>query len=170
MAKFPHSGIAKDVEGRTLYEFALALSEIHDPQEALEFVRDLLSPQEAGMFARRIKIAELLLDGRTYQEVQEAMKVSQTTIARVGEWLKRSGSGYRLVVERLKKKRTTGDKHKEPTEWSKLKRKYPLMFWPERILDEIVASADKKQKARLRKAVREMDKKSDLYKKLNKAP
>ena len=43
------------------------------------------------------------------------------------------------------------------------------MFWPESILEEIVAPADKKQKARLREAVREMDEKSDLYKKLNKA-
>lgn len=168
MAKFSRvSKLSVTEQEHILYEFALALSEIHNSQEALEFIRDLLSEQEAEMLAKRIKIAELLLDGLTYQEVQNAMKTSHTTIARVGEWLRRSGSGYRIVVDRIKKKlKSEPEPNREPSEWSKLKRRYPMMFWPQLVLEEIVASANKRQKKRLQAILQEMDEKSDMYKEL----
>lgn len=168
MAKFPRISLSPQERERILHEFALALSEIHDSQEAAEFIRDLLSQQEIEMLARRVRIAEFLLAGLTYQEIQNRMKVSQTTVARVGEWLKRSGDGYRIIVNRLKKKRGKDTPIKESSEWSKLKRRYPMMFWPQLVLDEIIASANNQQKKRLRGVLQEMDEKSDLYKKLNK--
>lgn len=167
MPKFPRNSLSSQEQERILNEFALALSEIRNSHEALEFIRDLLSQSEAEMLARRIKIAELLLDGHTYQEVQDSLKVSHTTIARVGEWLKRSGNGYRTIVQRLKQKRGEHVPSKEPSEWNKLKHRYPMAFWPQLVIDEIIASANKQQKKRLQSVLHEMDEKSDLYKKLN---
>lgn len=154
-----------------LYEFAVALCEISKPEEALEFIKDMLSEQEAEMLAKRIKIAELLLDGRTYGEIGELLKTGDSTISRVAEWLKLAGDGYRLVITRLKQKRSPQEKGgiKERSDWDKLKRRYPMMFWPQLLLDEIVASASKRHKERLRNTMQELNIKSQLYRQLDKA-
>lgn len=171
MAKYRYpSHLSKEEQERLLYEFALALSEVNSPTEGLNLIKDLLSAQEAEMLAKRLKIAELILDGLTYEAITEELKTSQGTISRVAEWLKYGGEGYRKIVSRLKKKRGS---QKEPpdqwSEWNQLKRRYPLMFWPQLLVDEIVASANKRQKQKIRRTLQSFDQKSALYRKLNRA-
>src|SRR3989344_2872384 len=106
MSKFySKSKLRKEDEQELLLDFCDIVSSIKDSNEAAQFLRDLLSPQEIEMLAKRIKVAELLIDEWSYNRIKDYLKVSDGTIARVNEWLKLTGDGYRLVVERLKKKR-----------------------------------------------------------------
>ena len=174
MAKHHVKLSRKEVE-RIFYQLCLAISRTRNISIASKLLRDMLSYQEAEMLAKRLKIAELALEGETYDYIRNSLKVSSGTIARVQEWLKISGDGYRWAVQKTK-----GDMKKFqrsiPTEsgysgWSEIKRRYPMYFWPELLLEEIVRSANKREKERLRKIVGEMGKmkeKRSLYKKLNK--
>jgi len=120
----------------------------------MRFIKDLLSPQEAEMLAKRIKIAQQLLDGQDYGSIQRMLKVSTGTIARINEWLKYSGDGYRLMIERLKKKnKNSGVRKSTSSPWDDLKRRYPIMFWPQLVLEEFVAETSVKKKEKLRRII-----------------
>lgn len=170
-----HTKLSKKEVERIFYQLCLAISRTKNINIASKLLRDLLSYQEAEMLAKRLKIAELVLEGETYDYIRGSLKVSPGTIARVQEWLKISGDGYRWAVQKTK-----GDMKKFqrsiPTEsgysgWSEIKRRYPIYFWPELLLEEIVKSANKREKERLQKVVGEMEKmkkKKPLFKRLQK--
>ena len=167
MAKY-NSKLSKDEIDKILYQLCLAIAEIKDPNEAAELLRDLLSYKESEMIAKRLKIAELLIKHYTYQDIQEILKVSATTIARVHEWLQISGDGYQKAIARTK------DKVKHPKNidfesWGVLKKKFPSYYWPEILLENIVVNANKKQRAQIKAVINKLDKakeKPAMYKKL----
>jgi TrpR-related protein YerC/YecD len=172
MAKFRHpSRLTKEEQERILFEFGEVLSKINNPTEALGFVKDLLSAQEAEMLAKRVKIAEYLLEGHRYDDIGQALKVSPNTIARVNEWLKYSGDGYRQLLKRLatRQKRSVSTRNRSLSPVADLRRKYPTMFWPQTLLEDVVRLANTRQKKRLRATLDELDKKSALYKRLDTA-
>lgn len=167
-----NSKLSKDETNKLLYKLCVAISETKDPNEAAELLRDLLSYQESEMIAKRLKIAELLTFDRTYGDIEETLKVSATTIARVQEWLQISGEGYQKAIMRTQKKfpeQDSGDI--DFKNWSTLKKKFPAYYWPEILLENIIASANKKQRAQINAVIGKLDKskeKSELYKKLKK--
>jgi TrpR-related protein YerC/YecD len=161
MAKHKTKLSRQEVE-KIFYRFCLAISELPNIQEVASFLRDLLSYQEAEMIAKRLRIAELLLDGDKYEEIMEKIKVSAGTIARVQEWLKMSGSGYRKAVEQVKKKyKDDIGKSKNFGNWSSIKKRYPIYYWPEILLEDIIKSANKKQKDKFKRVVHEMENMKD---------
>ena len=165
MAKFSlNSKLTKKESEDLILRFCQALTQIKKPEEAVKFITDLLSKSEAEMLAKRLKIAELLLEGETYQDIREALKVSHTTVARVSEWLKIQGEGYRLIVERTKK---LAKIEPQKPRLVGMKRLYPQYYWPEILLQEIVYSASKRQKQRLQKILDSLGEKTKLYKQLS---
>lgn len=62
-----------------LYE---ALSDL-SPKETKQLLNDLLTPMEKKMLAKRIQVAKMLLTGRKYHEIERALNVQRTTIARI---------------------------------------------------------------------------------------
>jgi len=169
MAKH-HERLSRKEVGKIFYQLCFAITQTKNTKEAAELLRDLLSYQEAEMIAKRLKIAELILENKTYDEIKEILKVSFGTIARVQEWIKISGDGYKRAAQQNKsnKREDIIDEASE-TNWISVKRKYPSYYWPELLLEEIVRSANKRQKERLEKVVGELEKtkeKKGLYKKL----
>src|SRR3989338_11708090 len=112
-----------------------AIASMNSTREAAQLLVDLLGKQEMEMLAKRLKVAELLLNGETYQNIREALKVSEPTIARVNHWTQQSGEGYRLVLERTRQKRKNLGEAEKPVRLSALKRKYPMYFWPQIMLE-----------------------------------
>ena len=172
MAKFSRiPKLSKQEQEKLLIGFCKALVEIKTPEEAAHFLKDLLSRQEAGMLAKRIEIARLLIDGMTYAQIQSTLKVSEATVARVSSWLATSGEGYRLVVSRVKPEKSERQEFIEelekPVSWKEMKRKYPSYFWPELILEEFVKGARRRQKDRMKKILDKFDEKSEVFEKLN---
>jgi TrpR-related protein YerC/YecD len=167
MAKY--SKISNKEKEELLKEFCEALSVLKNPQEIMNFITDLLTRQEIIMIAKRIKIAKLLVEGKDYRDIENSLKVGPGTIARVGYWLSEGGEGFRLIAERTKRIKPK-ETFREPTmsEWSKLKRRYPMMFWPQLLVEEIVYTMNKRQKEKFRNAIKKLDRKSSLYKQMNK--
>ena len=170
MAKFPRqSKITKDEQDKLLIWLCEAISKLRDSKEAAEFLKDLLSRQEAEMLARRLKTAELLMDGLTYSEIADNLKISSGTIAKIHEWLRLSGSGYRLVLQRIPKNQTIEQENLyKDFSWSNVKRRYPVYFWPQLVLESVISSAKEKDRQKIKIALNKMDKKSKLFKRLNK--
>ena len=152
-----------------LYNLCLAVAEIKDPNEAAEFLRDLLSYQESEMVARRLKIAELLDGNKTYEEISRELRVSSGTIARVQEWMQISGEGYKKAIKRTKGKIDVKDEDLPVKNWHSIKKSFPMYYWPEIVLENIIAESNQKQKKKLQVVIKALEKskeKTDLYRKL----
>lgn len=161
--------LSKEDIAKFFYKLCLAIAEMKSPQEAANFLRDLLSFQEAEMIAKRLKIAQLLTEEKKYEDIRKEVKASYGTIARVQEWMKVSGDGFRLAVSKTKGK-DIEIKYDCPTvEISSLKKRYPMYYWPEIVLENIIKNADYKQKEKLKKVINQMGvmkKKTELYRRL----
>lgn len=160
----------KDIE-KIFYRLCVAMAEMKNPQEAAELLRDLLSYSEVKMIAKRLKIAEMVLAGKTYEDIREELKVGYGKIARVHEWLNLSGNGYRKAVSRMKSK--TGeekDSEFETYHWSILKRKYPMYYWPELLVESLIKNANDRQRKNIESVMKELNKtkiKTALHKRIS---
>lgn len=162
MVKFK-TDLTKSEKEKLFIEFAEALGTLRSPVEMAQFIKDLLSEHEISMLARRLQIAKLLHQGLTYQEIRETLRVGDGTIIRVQTWMQLFGDGYRTVLERTK--HINAENH-EKNSWSALKRKYPLYFWPQLLIEEIIKSANQRQKQRLKTVIDQMKEKTKINKEL----
>lgn len=131
MARFDHRTLTTEL--RTEYEQELidVLSHIERKKDLQDFLFDLLTPSEIVMLARRIKIAKLLLQGKTYQFIRQALGVGFTTIASIDAWLERKFQSYRRTIAPLLEEERRRSKRTLPHEegpFKQLRRKYPLHF------------------------------------------
>ncbi|MBP6930408.1 hypothetical protein KBB60_02285 [Patescibacteria group bacterium] len=166
MAKFRKHELSKKETEDLLLDFAAVLSNIKQPKEAVQLIRDLMSEQEARMFAKRLKIADLLLSGKNYFEISQNLKVSSSTIARVNAWLQASGEGYRLMIKRLKTRRSDKQYHPGVYDFSSIRRRYPAYYWPQALLEAVASSASNRQKQQIIRAMEKMREKDDLFQRL----
>lgn len=67
-----------------------------------KFIEDLFSPEETLDLAQRIKIAKLILDGKTYEEIAAEIPVSTSTISKIGQVIKFGKGGLVLVCNSTK--------------------------------------------------------------------
>ena len=159
--------MSKKVQEELFIKFARSIAALRGATEIGQFLKDLLSEVEVLMFARRLQIAELLIEGLTYEQIKKEMKVSKNTIARVQTWLDLYGEGYRTVVSRTRSKENRPEsEYNFP--FAKVKRKYPAYFWPQLLLEEIVKNANTREKQRLAKVVEQLRDKTQLSKQLMK--
>ena len=163
--KEKHSELSLREQQELLSEFCESLLDLKNKDEAVNFLIDLLTKSEALMLAKRIAIAKLLLNGKHYREIEKALKVSHGTITKVAQWLAEGGEGFRVIVKRAKKRRPrqSASSSVDLSEWGSLKRRYPSMFWPELLIEEVIKSANKRQKQKIYNALKKLDKKSKIY-------
>lgn len=171
MAKFYYkSKLSSKEQEELLMDLCDAIASINNSKEAAQFLKDLLSPQEAEMLAKRIKIAELLLDHWDYKEIKDHLKVGESTIARVSEWLKFTGDGYRLVAKRLREKRKSRVQPESKVglraDIKELEKHYSLMFWPELLIEGLIKNAKIKNKKKILENLGKMRLKPSLYKEI----
>ena len=157
--------LSKNDHEDLLRDLINAFSSLKSPTEAALFVQDLLTEKEVTNLSKRLRIAKLFLEGKTYEEIEKELHTSHGTVAKIGAWLAQKGEGFRLIIQRLPKKQEIKD-WREYSQWDKLKRRYPLHFWPELLLEEIVRSANRKEKERLSKVLKNLGQKSSMHKKL----
>lgn len=145
-------------------KFAKGLASLKSSVEAAGLIKDLFSEQEALLLARRLYIAELLQEGFTYAQIHRLINVGDNTIAKVQLWLQTYGDGFRTVISRTKRKIKT--RSEGGRSWQNFKKKYPMYFWPQLLLEEIVKSANKKERQRILSVVENMKEKSKLTRNL----
>lgn len=59
----------------------------------LDFLDDLLTEEEIISLAQRLKIAKLIIAGKTYDEIAEKVKTSTSTVSKIGQVLKYGKGG-----------------------------------------------------------------------------
>ena len=90
-------------ETKALYKAILALN---SEDECKKFLRDLLTETEIKEFANRWKVARMLDRKVSYEEIERETGMSSRTIARVNKWLTNGKGGYKLMLKRLKMKKS----------------------------------------------------------------
>ena len=75
-----------------------------DAEEVERFLRDLCTLSELDAMAHRWQVAQLLDEGLPYLEVAQRTGASTTTVTRVAQWLRRGEGGYRLALDRRRRR------------------------------------------------------------------
>lgn len=91
----------RSTETDDLFETILSL---RTKEEAERFFRDLCTLSELEALTHRWQAARLLDEGRPYHEVATSTGASTTTVTRVSHWLRRGEGGYRLALDRRKRR------------------------------------------------------------------
>lgn len=87
MSKMKSSDISKKERQRILSEFFEVLSKFRTKDEIIEFLVGSMTPSEVLMFARRVQVAGMLLEGKTHREIREYLGVGYQNILSVDRWL-----------------------------------------------------------------------------------
>jgi TrpR-related protein YerC/YecD len=90
-------------ETSELFDAVLAL---RTSDEAAAFFRDLCTLRELTELSHRWAVVRLLDQGRPYRQIAEATSASTATITRINQWLQHGAGGYRLVLDRLGRRRS----------------------------------------------------------------
>lgn len=99
ISKHPNEQV---VENKVYEIFINSVKNINQTEEVVSFLKDLLSPQERVMIAKRIGVAYLLLqDKYTYYDIKKALKVSFGTIAKIHTVLALQGEGFRKTLGKI---------------------------------------------------------------------
>lgn len=100
VSKYP---ISTAVANRIFGVFIRTLVSVKNDDEAADLASDLFSPTEKVMFAKRIAIAFLLLQGYQYRAISKILRVSLATISSVNLSLKHGKGSYKKILERIMK-------------------------------------------------------------------
>lgn len=84
-----------------LFEAILCLQNV---DECYMFFEDVCTINEIKELAQRFKVAKMLKEKKTYNEIVEETKASTATISRVNRFLNYGSGGYNLVLNRIKAK------------------------------------------------------------------
>ncbi len=101
MAQVSKNRVRADVYSRMYEIFLDAIADVRSRRDVDAFVGDFLTPTERIMLPKRLAIAYLLMKGYEQRLISQYLKVSFTTITRVSNQLRVSGSGYRKVIAKI---------------------------------------------------------------------
>lgn len=88
-----------------LDELADAVVSLRTRDEARRFLRDLCTLPELEALAHRWQTALLLEEGLPYLEIAERVPTSTATVTRVAQWLRHGTGGYRIALDRTRRRR-----------------------------------------------------------------
>lgn len=81
-----------------------AILELKNVEECYAFFEDLCTMKELADMTQRIQAAEMLLDGKTYEQIVKEVEISTATISRINRCIQYGSGGYKLALARLPKK------------------------------------------------------------------
>jgi TrpR-related protein YerC/YecD len=90
-----------------LEDLAAAVVSLRTRDEAQRFLRDLCTLPELEALAHRWQTALLLEQGLPYVEIAERVPTSTATVTRVAQWLRHGTGGYRIALDRARRRRGT---------------------------------------------------------------
>jgi TrpR-related protein YerC/YecD len=82
-----------------------AVLALRTADEAAAFFRDLCTFQELSELSQRWAVVRLLESALPYREIADRSGASTTTITRINQWRQHGTGGYRLVLDRLRRRR-----------------------------------------------------------------
>ena len=92
------------LRGEQLDQLFDAILSLKDRDECYQFFDDLATMSEVQSLSQRLQVAKMLLEGSTYNAIEDDTKASTATISRVRRCINYGSDGYKLVVDRLNEK------------------------------------------------------------------
>lgn len=131
--------------GFFLNNFWNLITLLENKDQVKNFLKDLLTHTEMKMFAKRIQISKMLIEGHSYQTIRKYVKVTDSTIARISNILGAERNGLKIAINYLQKIESEIDKERMSMS-PNLRNKYPAYFLPEIIVDKISRKIKSKKK------------------------
>lgn len=82
--------------------FFQAILSLKNEEECEKFFADAFTIREIKEISQRYAVAEMLYEGKIYNEIAKETEASTATISRVNKCLNYGEGGYKLVLKRLK--------------------------------------------------------------------
>ena len=101
--------LPKNVELDLIFDLINAIALVNNPKKASLLLQDLLAPTEIKNISKRLRIAKLLVDGKTQKEITDEMHCSFATISKMSTWLDEAGFGVKEVITKLPKRQEEVD-------------------------------------------------------------
>lgn len=89
-----------------VFDLINAFSLMQTPLDTALLLQDLFTEKEVRNLAKRLRIAKLILSGKTTEEIIKEMHCSAATVSKVRMWLQNAGQGLTKVIKMLPKRRT----------------------------------------------------------------
>lgn len=80
-----------------------AILNLETLEECYAFFEDLCTIGEVTDMRDRLQVARYLIEGLTYEQIEQKIKMSSATISRINRCIQYGPGGYRTAVERLEK-------------------------------------------------------------------
>lgn len=87
MAKVKPHEISKEMRKKAINDLFEAIEKLKTKKEIVKFFLGLFTASEALMLARRIQVAQLLLEDKSYEDIRKILNVSSHLVHRVDQWL-----------------------------------------------------------------------------------
>lgn len=81
-----------------------AILSLKSLEECYDFFADLCTMKELDDMAQRIEAAQMLLDGKTYEQIVKDVEISTATISRINRCIQYGSGGYEKILKRVVKK------------------------------------------------------------------
>ena len=78
-----------------------AIASLQTAEECYAFFEDVCTNKEIMEIAQRLRVAKMLSQGISYQNISKETGVSTATISRVSKCLEYGNGGYRLAIDRM---------------------------------------------------------------------
>lgn len=99
----------KKLDRKTLKEvldaFVYVMTQTKQEKLMRPFLDAFLSETEKIMLAKRLAIVFLLSEGVEETKISEILHVTQSTVSRMKLWYETKGSGYKVAISQLKKRK-----------------------------------------------------------------
>ncbi len=95
--------LSREEQVDLIFDLINAISLVKNPDETAALLEDLLTSTEIKNLAKRLRIAKLLLAGKTHEEIIDLLHCSYATTAKVNMWLKQRGEGFKKIIAKLPK-------------------------------------------------------------------
>lgn len=120
-------------------ELLEVISNLRSKRDTVDCIIGLLTASESLMIARRVRIARLLIEQKSYVDIRAELHVSTNTIANTERWLRRGHAKRQKILERhiLKAKGSVKQYSGKSGEKSPLD-KYPQHRFLKDLLEEVV--------------------------------
>lgn len=86
-----------------IHRFWDAITLIEERSEAISFLKDLLTPTELRMLAKRLQIADMLAKGYKYEDIKNYVRVTVQTISHINNKLNYGEDGLIKILQKLEK-------------------------------------------------------------------
>jgi len=97
MARFDYRELSIEERQKLLHKLSEVFSGLKTKKDITTFLERLLTPSELVMLARRLQVAELLVGGRSYDQIQNHLRVGISTIRSIEGWLEHATRDYQLI-------------------------------------------------------------------------